>query len=166
MPAGAESAIIGNRPGFARLMSEFIHRLPEFLGNHLLLTLAFVGVLSALLVTQMQRFLRGGAALTPAGLTQLINRENALVIDISALAEYEKGHVPGSRHLLPSQVDPDNKELAKSRETPIALVCRSGHTAAQVAARLKKAGYAKVFWLDGGIAAWREAQMPLVKGRG
>lgn len=146
-------------------MSDFLHRLPEFLGNHFYLTLAFVGVLVALLVSEAQRFMRGYTALTPAGLTQLINRENALVIDVSSQAEFEKGHVPGARHLLPSQADPDGKELAKSRETPVALVCRNGQASAQVAQKLKKAGFAKVFWLDGGIAAWSEAQMPLARGR-
>lgn len=146
-------------------MSDILHRLPEFLGNHFYLTIGFVGVLVALLVTEAQRVMRGYVALTPAGLTQLINRENALVIDVSSQAEFEKGHVPGARHLLPSQVDPENKELAKSRETPVALVCRNGQASAQVAQKLKKAGFAKVFWLDGGIAAWSEAQMPLARGR-
>jgi len=146
-------------------MSDILHRLPEFLGNHFYLTIGFVGVLVALLVTEAQRFMRGYVALTPAGLTQLINRENALVIDVSSQAEFEKGHVPGARHLLPSQVDPENKELAKARETPVALVCRNGQASAQAAQKLKKAGFAKVFWLDGGIAAWSEAQMPLARGR-
>lgn len=146
-------------------MSEFLHRLPEFLGNHFILALAFIGVLIALLVAQMQQLMRGYTALTPAGLTQLINRENALVLDVSALAEFEAGHVPGARHLLPSQVDPENKELAKSREAPVALVCRTGQASAQVAQKLRKAGYDKVYWLEGGIGTWREAQMPLAKGR-
>ena len=146
-------------------MSDFLHRLPEFLGNHFYLAIAFVGVLVALIVTESQRFLRGYTGLTPAGLTQLINRENALVIDVSSQAEFDKGHVPGARHLLPSQVDPDGKDLAKARETPVALVCRNGQASAQVAQKLKKAGFSKVFWLDGGIAAWSEAQMPLARGR-
>ena len=146
-------------------MSEFLHRRPEFLGNHFVLALAFIGVLVALLVIQMQQFMRGYTALTPAGLTQLINRENAYVIDVSAQAEFESGHVPGAHHLLPSQVDPEGKELSKSRETPVALTCRNGQASATAAQKLKKAGYAKVFWLEGGISAWREAQMPLAKGR-
>lgn len=146
-------------------MSDVLHRLPEFLGNHLYLTLAFVGVLVALVVTEAQRFMRGYAALTPAGLTQLINRENALLVDVSAAAEFEKGHIPGARNVVMSQFDPENKDLAKARELPVALVCRTGQGSAQAAQRLKKAGFAKVFWLEGGIAAWKEAQMPLVKGR-
>ncbi|MEO8000992.1 MAG: rhodanese-like domain-containing protein, partial [Arenimonas sp.] len=31
--------------------------------------------------------------------------------------------------------------------------------------KLVKAGFEKVFWLDGGVAAWQQADLPLVKGR-
>jgi len=48
---------------------------------------------------------------------------------------------------------------------PVALVCRNGQASAQAAQRLKKAGFTKVFWLEGGLGAWSEAQMPLAKGR-
>jgi len=146
-------------------MSDVLHRLPEFLGNHFYLTLAFVGVFVALLVTEAQRLMRGYAALTPAGLTQLINRENALLIDVSSLQDFEKGHIPGAKHVAMSQFDPENKDLAKVRDLPVALVCKTGQTSATAAQRLKKAGFSKVFWLEGGLGAWTEAQMPLAKGR-
>jgi len=146
-------------------MSDVLHRLPEFLGNHIYLTLAFVGVLVALVVTEAQRLMRGYAALTPAGLTQLINRENALLLDLSPPTEFEKGHIPGARNIAPSQFDPQHKDLAKARELPVAVVCRTGQASAQAAQRLRKAGFAKVFWLEGGLAAWKEAQMPVAKGR-
>lgn len=146
-------------------MSDILHRLPEFLGNHLYLTLGFIGVLVALVVTEAQRFTRGYTALTPAGLTQLINRENALLVDVSSTQDFEKGHIPGARQVAMSQFDPEGKDLAKARELPVALVCKTGQVSAQAAQRLKKAGFAKVFWLEGGLAAWREAQMPLAKGR-
>jgi len=45
------------------------------------------------------------------------------------------------------------------------LVCRSGSTSASAAKQLKKAGFEKVYWLDGGIPAWQQAELPLVKGR-
>ena len=35
----------------------------------------------------------------------------------------------------------------------------------RAAQRLRKAGYAKVYWLEGGLGAWQQAQMPLVAGR-
>lgn len=147
-------------------MSEFLHRLPEFLGHHPILSLAFFGVLVALIAAEMQRLTRGYKALTPAGLTQLINRENALVVDVSSLQDFEKGHVPGAKHVAMSQFDPEGKELAKAREQPVAIVCKNGQASAQAAQRLRKAGFGKVFWLEGGLGAWTEAQMPMARGRG
>lgn len=147
-------------------MSDILHRLPEFLANHALLSLGFVAALVALAVVEAQRFTRGYTALTPAGLTQLINRDNALLIDLSSQQDFEKGHIPGARLVTPSQFDPESKELVKARELPVALVCKNGQASAQAARRLKKAGFAKVFWLEGGLGAWNEAQMPLTKGRG
>lgn len=146
-------------------MSEILHRLPEFLGNHPYLSLGFLGVLIALVANEAQRLMRSYKALTPAGLTQLINRDNALLVDVSSLADFEKGHIPGAKHVAMSQFDPESKELAKVRDLPVAIVCKTGQTSAQAAQRLKKAGFSKVFWLEGGIGAWVEAQMPLAKGR-
>ena len=146
-------------------MSDILQRLPEFLGNHLVLTLAFFGVVIALILTEAQRFTRGYVALTPAGLTQLINRDNALVVDLSSQQEFEKGHIPGARHVPMSQFDPESKDLAKARELPVALVCRNGQISGRAAQRLRKAGFGKVYWLEGGLAAWQQAQMPLVAGR-
>ena len=146
-------------------MSDFLQRLPDFLGNHLYLTLGFIGVMLALVVTEAQRFTRGYKALTPGGLTQLVNRENALLIDVSSLQDFEKGHVPGATHVAMSQFDPESKDLAKAKDLPIAVYCRNGQTSAQAARRLVKAGFAKVYWLEGGLAAWTEAQLPLARGR-
>ena len=146
-------------------MSDFIHRLPDFLGNHLYLTLGFVGVLIALVMTELQHFTRGYKALTPAGLTQLVNRENALLIDVSGAQDFEKGHVPGARNVALTQFDPENKELARAKELPVAVYCRNGQTSAQAARRLMKAGFTKVYWLEGGLAGWKEAQLPLAKGK-
>ena len=147
-------------------MSDFIHRLPEFLGNHLYLTLGFIGVLLALIVSEAQRFTRGYKALTPAGLTHLINRENALVIDVSSLQDFEKGHVRGARHVAMSQFDAENKDLVKAKELPVAIYDRGGQMSGTAAQRLVKAGFSRVYWLEGGLAAWTEAQLPLAKGRG
>ena len=146
-------------------MAEFLTRLPEFIGHHLLLVLAFVGAVVGLAVYEGLRLRRGYAAVTPAGLTQLINRDDALLIDLSSQQDFEKGHIPGAKHVSMSQFDPDSKELIKVKEQAIAVVCKSGQLSAQAARRLKKAGFAKVFWLEGGLGAWNEAHMPLAKGR-
>lgn len=144
----------------------FPERLPEFISAHPILTMAFVAVTLALVLNEISRFTQGFRTISPAQLTQLINRENALVIDVSALADFEKGHIVGSKHVAPSQLDADNRLLAKAHELPVAVVCRNGMASSQAAKRLVKAGFRKVFLLDGGIGAWQGADLPLAKGRG
>lgn len=146
-------------------MSEFLHRLPEFIGNHPWLSFGFIGVSAALLATEFGRLTRGYKTLTPAGLTQLINRGNPLLIDVSSIQDFEQGHIAGAKHVLMSQFDPENKLLAKARELPVAVCCKNGQISAGAAKRLKKAGFSEVYQLDGGLRAWAEAQLPLVKGR-
>ncbi len=142
-----------------------IEQLQLFFENHMLLGLGMVGVTIALIVNELSRFTRGYKAINPARLTELINRENVLVVDVSASGDFEKGHVIGSRNVVMSQFDPENKELARVREMPVALVCRNGTTSAGAAARLVKAGFKTVYWLDGGVSAWQSADLPLARGK-
>lgn len=140
-------------------------KLQAFASNSPVLSLALVGLTLAIIVTEISRLFRGYKALRPAELTGLINRDNALVVDLSASGDFEKGHIAGSRNVAPSQFDPENKLLAAAKALPVVVVCRNGQASAGAAKRLKKAGFEQVYWLDGGVAAWQQAELPLVKGR-
>ena len=103
--------------------------------------------------------------LSPVALTQLINRENPLLIDLSARADFEKMHLPGARHVVMSQFDPENKDLAKARELPVVVMDKDGRgNSVKAAQRLVKAGFVKVYTLGGGVLAWHAAQLPVAKG--
>ena len=140
-------------------------QLQAFASSSPLLSMALVGLTLALIVTEIARLFRGYKALRPAELTTLMNRDNALVVDLSASGDFEKGHIAGSRNVAPSQFDPENKLLAAAKSLPVVMVCRNGQASAGAAKRLKKAGFEHVHWLDGGVAAWQQADLPLVKGR-
>ena len=146
-------------------MDDILHHLPEFIGNHSLLAILFAVLALVLIGGEVSRRFRGFREVTPAGLTLLINRENALVVDLSSPQDFDKGHIAGARHVLMSQFDPENKELAKVRDLPIAVYCKAGNTSTQAAARLVKAGFKQVYWLGGGLAAWREANLPTTRGK-
>ena len=139
--------------------------LLAFASANQLLSLAFVGLSLALVYNEVARLFTGYKAVNPSALTTLINREDALVVDVSPTADFEKGHIVSSRNVLMSQFDPENKALAKVRDLPVALICRTGANSAQAAKRLVKAGFKQVYWLDGGIAAWQQAELPLLKGK-
>jgi rhodanese-related sulfurtransferase len=142
-----------------------IDQLQAFFANHAALCIGLVGVTIALIGNELTRFTRGYRAIGPAQLTDLINRENVLVVDVSGNTEFDRGHVIGSRNVVMSQFDPESKDLAKVRELKVALVCRNGTTSATAAKRLVKAGFKNVYWLDGGIGAWQSADLPLARGK-
>ncbi len=146
-------------------MSEFMHRLPTFIANHTMLVIVFVVLLLALIGTEVARVFRGYRELSPASLTTLINRESPLLIDLSSVQDYEKGHITGAKHVAMSQFDPENRELSKVKELPVAVYCKNGNTSSQAATRLVKAGFKHVYWLGGGLTAWRQANLPTTRSR-
>lgn len=146
-------------------MNDILHKLPEFIGNHVALAALFVILLVALVATQLMQLFSKTRELTPAGLTLLINRENPLLIDLSSIAEFEKMHVPGAKHVAMSQFDPEKKELAKTKDMPVVVMDKDGRgNSVKAAQRLVKAGFAKVYMLGGGVLAWHAAQLPVAKG--
>jgi rhodanese-related sulfurtransferase len=140
-------------------------RLAAFAAEHNVMVPALAVLTVAILYTEFSRLTSGFKSVDPAGLTALINRQDALLVDVSGTAEFEKGHIAGAKNVQMSQFDADNKILAKVRDLPVAVVCRSGTTSSDAARKLAKAGFKQVFWLDGGLAAWQQANLPLVKGR-
>jgi rhodanese-related sulfurtransferase len=139
--------------------------LLAFAGAHPYLSLALAAITLALVYNEAMSRLRGFKGIGPAQLTALANRDNALVVDLRPLADFEKGHIPGARNVQMSQFDPENKQLAAARALPVVLVCKTGQSAAGAAGRLRKAGFEQVYVLDGGIGAWQQADLPLAKGR-
>ncbi len=140
-----------------------LERLPEFIGNNPFLSLTFIGLLLALIFTELAKRSRGYKELRPNELTRLINDDNIGIIDVSAINEFESGHIVGSKHVTASQADPQTKPLSRYQERPVAIVCRNGQTSAGVCSKLVKAGFKQVHWLKGGIAEWTGENLPLVR---
>lgn len=142
-----------------------LETLMAFAGRHPMLSLALAGLTVAIVYTEIARLLRGYRSIKPGELPMLMKQQGVLVVDLSAIADFEKGHIAGSRNLTPSQFDPQGKLLAAAKQAPVVVTCRNGLASAAAAGKLKKAGFEQVYWLDGGIGAWQAAGLPLVKGR-
>jgi len=96
---------------------------------------------------------------------QLINRRDALVIDVRESDEFVSGHIVNSRHIPLAQLTDNLKSLEKFKTRPIIVNCRSGSRAAGAVGILRKHGFDEVFTLQGGILAWSQAGMPLEKSK-
>jgi rhodanese-related sulfurtransferase len=136
----------------------------EFLtqnNNYLWAISALISGVALLVMTLRTK--TSGPRLTPAQATQLINREDAQVIDVREQPEWAKGRIAGSRHIPVGLLDQRIADLEKFKERPLIVVCASGMRSASACSTLRKAGFEKVFALDGGIGAWEQAGLPLTK---
>lgn len=93
----------------------------------------------------------------------MINREDAIVIDVRDQDEWDSGHIANARHIPLSKLDERLHEVEKYKQRTVLVNCRSGHRSGMAASRMRKAGFEKVFNLDGGILAWQQAGLPLSK---
>ena len=98
----------------------------------------------------------------PAEAVRLINREKAVLIDVSEPAEYAAGHAGGARNVPLGALD-GSKVLPSNKALPLVVVCPTGSRAARAVPLLRKAGYAQAQSLAGGLGAWRGANLPVEK---
>ena len=116
-----------------------------------------------LLFPLFTRGMRPGAEVGPSEAVTLINRKDALVLDVRDDGEFAGGHITNARHMPEKQVAERLKELEKFKDKPVIVSCASGRRSATVADSLRKQGFADVVALRGGILAWSQAGMPLEK---
>ncbi len=131
-----------------------------FIDNWMLISVAFIS--GALLVWPAVQG-AGSRGLSPTNAVLLINREKAMVVDVSEADEFAAGHVAGSRNVPVGQLEERLPEVAKNKATPLLLVCPNGARAGRALGVAKKLGYEKAQVLAGGLRAWKEANLPVEK---
>ena len=132
----------------------------EFLIEQWLLVTAW-GVLLFLLFHHESR--KGGQAVSPQQLSTMVNRDEALVLDVRDSKEFGKGHITESVN-IPLKDLPDRlSELAKHKEKPVIVVCKMGHQSGGAGKILGANGFNQIYKLRGGLTEWTASHFPLVK---
>lgn len=105
-----------------------------------------------------------GKRANPADVTLLINRSKATIVDVREAKDFSLGHLPDAKNIPFAEFDQRIGELDKFKSKTMVVVCQTGGMRASTAAsKLTKAGFTDVVTLDGGIAAWKKANLPLAK---
>ena len=105
----------------------------------------------------------GGGTLTPANAVALINREKAVVVDVSEPDEFAAGHMIGAKNSPLAQLEERLPTTVKNKALPLILVCAHGRRSQGAVATATKLGYTNAQALAGGMKAWRAADMPIEK---
>ncbi|MCB1684760.1 MAG: rhodanese-like domain-containing protein [Pseudomonadales bacterium] len=137
-------------------MDQFI----EFVTNHPFLIGTFIILLTLFIRNETRR---GGQSVSVQKLVDMVNRENALVLDVRDKKEFEAGHIVDAVNIPYGALEARLDELARYRERPIVVACRMGQHSGAAGTLLRKKGFVNVSRLTGGIAEWRNQNLPVVK---
>jgi rhodanese-related sulfurtransferase len=136
----------------------------EFTANHPLLVGALLLSFFLVIFSELRRKARGVTTLEPQDAVKLINTD-AVVIDLRSADAFAGGHIVNARNIPFDELSENSAVIEKFRSRPIVAVCDAGTTATRAVERLRKAGMENVFGLRGGIAAWKQASLPLVTSK-
>jgi rhodanese-related sulfurtransferase len=141
-----------------------MEQLSEFVLNNIVLFAALAGVLVLLIKAELDHQASKGSFLSPAMAIRLMNNnDDVLVIDIRSTAEYRSGHIKGAKNAPLAEFSSAIDGYSNFKNQPVLIYCNSGNTATRAIKMLKKAGFENINNLAGGMAAWKEASLPLTK---
>ena len=140
-------------------MNEFL----QFAQNNMALSSAWVVVATMLVFIQLKLMAGAPKSVTSQMLTNMVNRESGVVVDIRPQVEFNKGHIYGAINIPMSQLKDKLKDLEKYKNKPIIMVCANGITVSGACNILKKSGMEQVHKLAGGMGSWKGDNLPIVK---
>jgi rhodanese-related sulfurtransferase len=136
--------------------------ITKFLYDNILLVLvAFLS--GAMLIWPLVRRGAGGPWASPSEATLLINREDAAIVDVRESDAYSKGHILNAKNVPLAQLTSRMTELQKHKEKPVIICCETGQRSSGAIAILKQAGFTRLYNLQGGYGAWKQAGLPVEK---
>jgi rhodanese-related sulfurtransferase len=133
----------------------------EFIQQNIMLVILAVASGSMLLATHFMG--AAGSQVTTTEATTMINREDAQILDVRDVSEFSTGHLLGAMNIPVAKFADRAADLAKMKDKPIIVCCETGIRSGKAVKELKKLGFERVFGLDGGMAAWAKAGLPVTK---
>jgi rhodanese-related sulfurtransferase len=108
---------------------------------------------------------QGAAAsgISPTEAVQCINRDKGVVVDVCSADEFAQSHIKGALNVPLDELEARLDKAVKNKSTPVIMVCAAGARSKRAQAMAQKLGYEKVHSLQGGLKAWKEANLPVVK---
>jgi len=135
----------------------------EFIANNIWLVMAAVASGGYFLWPWISRGAGGGNEVGPMAAVQLINRKNAVVLDVREQGEFNGGHISGAKNFPVASIDKRASDLKKYSNKPVLIACASGARSRAAQGKLQKLGFEDLHILSGGLAAWRQANLPVEK---
>lgn len=100
---------------------------------------------------------------TPEEMQTILNSEDVQLIDVRTPEEYSESHIENSRNIDFKSPTFGEDILVLDKSKPVVVYCRSGKRSRNSSKILMKAGFVKVYDLEGGILEWKEKGLEVVQ---
>lgn len=135
----------------------------DFASDNLFLVTLLLILLTAIVITEIKKLTKKYKDLTPTEAVQLLNHESAVMLDVREAGEVGGDGIRNAKHVSFSTLSDRFPELIKLKDKPMIAFCMNGLRSPKACRLLRKQGFTKVHSLKGGIVAWKQANMPVVK---
>jgi len=134
-----------------------------FIINHWVLVALFLVLLVIIIWYEAKGSYGGIPQESPQTATLLVNRQDAVMIDVRDPAVFVEGHITDAINVPANALDENVKKIESYKTDVLILYCGQGLQSASVAKKLSQLGFQKLHILSGGLQAWQAASLPLVK---
>jgi rhodanese-related sulfurtransferase len=135
----------------------------EFFKENVLLIGLALGSALALIWPMINRGASGVPSVSATEAVMLMSRSKPLILDVRDEAEFVAGHIQGAKHIPLAELADRIKELEKYKNKPVLVHCQRGMRAKTACTILQAQQFTQLQQLQGGLAAWQEAKLPLTK---
>ncbi len=135
----------------------------EFASNHWILVGLFFILLLVFIGVEVAERIVGVPRIRSKQLTDMVNHNDAVVVDLRTVDEYKRGHIANALNIPKSELPQRLEKLSDYKEKSVILICGTGQHASLAGSLLRKQGFSNIYLLAGGIATWQADNLPLVK---
>jgi len=135
----------------------------KFVMDNLLLVVLAVSSGLWLLWPMLTRGASGAADVSPNDAVLLINREHATVLDVRNASEFSAGHITDAINIPLAELESRLAEISRYKDKPLLVNCQGGVRSTSACGILKKNGFTRIHNLQGGVNAWMQAKLPVIK---
>jgi rhodanese-related sulfurtransferase len=141
-----------------------VEQITTFVLDNLLLFGALAVVLVMLIKAEFDHQLNKGLLVSPSNAIRLMNNhEDMLLLDTRSSGEFNAGHIKGAKNVPVSEFAGKVSSLESYKNRPVLVYCNTGNTATRAIKILKAQGFSNIKHLEGGIMAWKDANLPITK---
>jgi len=133
----------------------------EFVIQNWYLFLGIIVILGLIAFEPMRKRSAGVRSLSPMESLQIMQSDDAVIIDVSEEGDYKKSHLPEAISSPLSRLDDNIEKLGKRHgKKPVVVYCRMGNQSAKATAKMRQNGFENVSELKGGLNAWVRENLP------